>query len=272
MEKDKLPLNHDTIVAWVLSALAYTDRKKMHETITHFFPTFRTDFKATKNGSLVYGLVIDDKNGKCYLVKRGTGGDNFIGKLASWYNNFMMSTSGNGTHDGFEKEGNQIVDELKHYFGHFDEVNSMGHSKGSGITIYDGPVILENFPHIKHVQADAFATPPVFDEIGKVRVDKHIASGRLFLTRWNLPGDPITSKLLRSKALGGGVDVGRSEVLQNLIRYDMLFWDVVKHSAMLYNAALLILLAKIEHLVDKNDWDIDADQQMLGELGDFIVN
>ena len=266
-------INHDTVVTWVLSALAY-DEKNMMANIERFFPTFKCHFVKTKNGALFFGIVMDEKNGKFYLIKRGTDGDNFFGKFKGWVNNFRAGTSGDGTHNGFEDEGNLGVDRLKKYFYNFDYAFSGGHSKGSGITQYDCCLLAENFPNLKSIQGDAFATPPTFDHLGKLRVDKHVASGRLNLVRWNIPGDPITSKFLRG-GITGGVDVGVSEILQDIIKHNLFLGNAINHSVMVYHAGMIIKLLKIApHLSEEQRalWDIEGDQELLGSVSDFIVN
>lgn len=256
----------DLVNSWFLAALSY-DEARVQYYVRELLPGLKTHFRATKHGNHFYGVALDDKNGRMWIVNRGTDGYNKMGSFMSWGRNFRMLTSGDGVHNGFQDAGNRVIDEFKEYIYNYDTCYVCGHSQGAGVAQYQLVLLAENFSNLKTIHGDIFAAPPAGNKIFKKRFNDHVKAGKISLDRYVVTGDPIDSNFLRNPAsfILNGVDVGNEITLPKIIRYDLKVANVVKHSPLVYNAGLLLRCT--EDGTYKR-----ADLKMFSEIGKRIVN
>lgn len=254
------------ITSWMLSALSY-DEDNIVSNVYDFLPHVKCRFRKTKNGDHFYGIVVDDKTGKFWIVNRGTDGDNFYGKFKSWCRNLRVLTSGDGIQNGFQDAGDRIIEEYKNIICNYDAGFVCGHSQGAGVAQYQLCLLTENFPNVKTIHGDVFAAPPTFNKIGFERFKKCLRTGKMSLDRYVVSGDPIDSGFFRNKnsLIFNGVDVGNEILLPEIIGYDLKVANVIKHSPRIYNAGLIIKAL--------NDGVCGIDEiRMYAKIGIRIVN
>ncbi len=262
---------NELIISWSLAALSY-DEDNIIDNIKELFPKFKPHFKANnEHKSHFYGVVIDEENKRCFVVSRGTDGDKTLrGNLASWSYNANIIAGPDGVHNGFQKLGNDVINnqEFKNYFYKYNNrVIACGHSQGSGCSQYILCLLAENFPSVKEIKGYVFAAPPSGNQIFANRFKALEESGRISLDRYVTNRDPITSKFLRNtdSLLLNGVDVGNEIILPEMIKYDLKLANVLNHSTAIYNSGLMLLCS--------NDPKYTLeDLQMLGKVGKKIIN
>jgi hypothetical protein len=229
------------LISWFLAALIY-DERKIIEYVTAVLH-MKCHFHGADDGSEFFGVVIDDDNGIVYLPYRGTDGYTPEGNIRSWVTDLRILPGRDGVANGFQDCGNAAFDRFKNYLYHVDEVVIEGHSKGGGVAPYEACLCVENLSHLQHVNVNVFAAPPTGDMTFYNRFAAHQETGKLSCTRYVLPGDPITSSVLRGPVPPlNGVDVGDLTILPKLIRYKIGPAGTVNHSCTLYNAAIAIML------------------------------
>jgi pimeloyl-ACP methyl ester carboxylesterase len=87
---------------------------------------------------------------------------------------------------------------FKNYIYNYDTVVACGHSQGAGVSQYALCLLAENFPNLKRIHGDIFASPPTFNITGKKRFLAHSKKGAITLDRYLVDGDPIDSEALRN--------------------------------------------------------------------------
>jgi hypothetical protein len=252
------------ILSWFLSALVY-DEARIAEYVTGIL-RMKCHFFANSDGSEFFGIVIDEKTGRAWIVYRGTDGYTKLGNLHSWVTNFRIRAGDDGVADGFQDCGDEAFDKVKNYLYHVDVVINTGHSRGSGVSPYEACLCVENMPHLTRVHVDAFANPPTGNQIFADRFNGHVGAGKLTGVRRVLPGDPIATELLRLDIPPvNGVDVGLLTELPKLIQYSIGPAGAVNHSCRMYNASIGVELS--------NDPGATIeDHRMIGIINDLIVN
>ena len=255
-------------ISWVLSALSYDEVNIVEYATTLFGKGFNADFQGTKNGSHFYGIVIDKKEGRAWIVNRGTDGYNKRGNLRSWVRyNANIFTGSDGVHNGFQRLGDRSFDNIKHYLWDINTVFCVGHSQGSAVAPYQACLCVENITSIKHVHFDLFANPPTGNKMFKRRVVKHFKGGKMSGDRYVNKDDIISSPLLRKKnsILLNGVDVGNEIKLPIFMRHKTLSTPFINHSCTTYNFLMFMLYAKM-------GYHHTEDYELLVKVHDLIVN
>lgn len=230
--------------AWALASLIYRE-DDMLQIVRTLFPTWTVRLWTTRNGAHFFGLVLDTDNGIAYQVNRGTGGYNFIGKIASWMYDARIFKNPGGVHKGFAKLGDDVFDTTKEYLREFPIIVHTGTSQGAGVSNYVACLSCENLKPKKWVRSIVFASPPTGDKKFATRVYGHISSGKLECRIYVNPQDPIASKKLRDQAsiFLDGVDAGDIIVLPDINRHDWGPLSLNNHSCSQYNAAYALWLA-----------------------------
>lgn len=254
-----------TTLSWIFSALSY-DENKICEYILKYFPKFKCHFKAFNDGSVFCGVVIDEKNGRLWSVKRGTDGFNKGGEIKSWIRDLNLITGSDGVHNGFQSIGNMGFDYFKNYFYNVDEIFVCGHSQGAGVAPYESCLVVENIPNIRHCHFDIWAAPPTGDERFFNRIKSHNINGILSGDRYISKKDPINTKLFRLDwiPLLDGVDVGEECYLPEIIGYNLGPGNYVNHSPKVYNAQMILFYLNIKYTHFE-------DYEILGKIHEKII-
>lgn len=230
--------------SWALASLIYRE-DDMPQIVRSLFPTWTSRFWTTRNGSHFFGLVLDTDDGVAYQVNRGTGGYNFIGKIASWMYDARIFKNPGGIHKGFASLGDDVFDTTKEYLHEFPIVVHTGTSQGAGVSNYVACLSCENLRPNTWVRSIVFASPPTGDKRFAERVNRHIFSGNLECRIYINPQDPIASRKLRDQTsiFRDGVDAGDIIVLPDINRFDWGPLSLNNHSCSQYNAAYALHLA-----------------------------
>jgi hypothetical protein len=268
--------------AWALASLVYRE-DDMLQLVRLLFPTWTSRFWTTHNGSHFFGLVLDTEDGVAYQVNRGTGGYNFIGKLASWMYDVRIFKNRGGVHKGFAKLGDDVFNTVKDYLNEFPIIVHTGTSQGAGVSNYVACLSCENLKAHTRVQSIVFASPPTGDKRFAERAKRHIDSGKLECRIYVNPQDPIASKKLRDQTsiFLNGVDAGDIMVLPDINRCDRGPLSLVNHSCSQYNAAYTLWLAGYTTKEDEPDRRIyrkpfgfvrQYDYKLLALLTTLLIN
>lgn len=237
------------------SFLSYKE-DKIQDYIHEFFPNHTTHFIKSPDGSYFYGLVTDEKNNIAYLVKRGTDGDTKIGNLHSWLHDFNISVGNDGMHNGFQKLANESFDRFKDRLVNYKTVICCGHSQGAGTAQIDAKLCCENLSKDKKIKCIIFAAPPAGNKVFTNIMKSYIKTKQLEVTCIGMPGDPITSSLLRNPKIQmlDGSDIVDTTFLQDLIIFKIGPFDTVNHSCKMYCAGKLMQMA-IDKTYSKEDFE-----------------
>ncbi len=252
MVKMKNDLNflecQETTIALVMAILMYRDDAE--EKICGLFKGINPRIWNHHYGSHKHGLFFDDERNRVFSIERGTSGDNLLGKLMSWGTDFRVITGSDGIHNGFENYGNRSFDLEKKYLENYSHIIMGSHSQGSGTQQYKACLCCENLnmKH-KHINADLFAVPPATKDCGTERVQKHIDAGKLSMTLWNNPGDPIGSGRLRDEdsCIFDGEYPVKATMLPDPITQDLGPLEVLAHSGRAYIETYTAYLGGVLH-------------------------
>lgn len=254
---------NELITNFGMAALAY-DEDNVVDNIKELFPWMKSHFISREGGAHFFGIVLDDINGCCYIVNRGTDGPTKVANARSWGFDLNMWVNESGIHTGFSELAHAVIDSnIKNYLYNYKTVFLNSHSQGSGVLPIVQCLIAENFPKVKQIIGYAFASPPTGTEIFKKRFDEHVRSGKVKLTRYTVPNDSIDSEILRKPF--GVVEVGEEIYLPKIIKYRNIVTNVLSHSTAIYGASLLQLCTNDPKYTEQ-------DLRMLAKINSKIIN
>jgi hypothetical protein len=256
-------------ISWALSSMIYND--SFQDLVPALFDCFEVHQWRSRHGDHVHAVVLDRENNRMFHVNRGTGGDNWWGKLKSWGTDMNLYAGEDGVHDGAQKYGNDAFNDAAEYYWKFPLVIVDGQSQGAMVAPYLARLIAENIAIKKtdmHIHCDLFSYPPTFNETGAAVFNKHMRAGLISCDRYTLEGDPVASEFFRQdNGLLAGVDVGHEIKLPDIIKQRVA--NVMAHSCSIVNCAYMQHLIK---LYKNRIGHIEKDLMLLGLLSDLIVN
>ena len=231
---------------------------------------FRCKFESRENGALKFGYVIDEIYKICYLIGRGTAGDTKSANAKSWLKYDLNLVCGeDGEHNGFQNAGNQFFEWLKSegVLEQYQVFVTGSHSQGSGYMQRVLLLLSRHYPTRK-VEANLFACPPYFKRGHELELSGFLQSSHcpMTVTRFEQPGDPITTDLLRDDNSPFGwrnwVDIGNKYELPDLALQKLGPAEAINHSCRFQVASMIV------------DTSIRADEYYRasdGSTGEYLV-
>jgi hypothetical protein len=199
----------EKVIPWAFASLSYNEQQ-FSDYVQWVIPGSKFVIETFDRGAISFSLVMDKKNGRAWIVNRGTDGFDALGNIRSWLIDASIATSGDGVHNGFQMVGDKAFDFFKNDLENFDHIILCGHSQGAGVAPYEAVLCVENLT-LKSVIFFVYAAPPTGNQLFADRVNRCIDSGKLTGYRYVNPHDPIASEKLRNQnsSILNGVDVGR---------------------------------------------------------------
>ena len=196
--------NPDTLlpetISAVLAALIY-DEENFALNVYRLFG-FRVHAFTDLTQRYYYAAVVDEERNRLFIVFRGTDGRNGWGRFLSWATiNLRVKTTPQGFHEGFWSIAADASKNIAQYVKKATQVYLACHSQGSGVGVCEIDIICqamlsdqELLPHLKHLQADLWCSPPAVNATGKTEIDGYIQGGLVSINNWWMPGDLISKK------------------------------------------------------------------------------
>ena len=251
MNKKLPPIGITTAMAAAFTFLSYR-RSDILEKMTGLRDGLKCKFESREDGALKFGYVIDEVYDFLYLIARGTDGDTLTANAKSWIKyDLNLCTGEDGEHNGFQNAGNQYFDWLKAE-GVLDGYRVFvtgSHSQSSGYMQRVLLLLSRHYPN-RAVNANLLACPPYFKRGHEIELSGFLQSPHcpMSVTRFEQPGDPITTDLLRDDDSPGGwrngVDIGDRYELPDLALQRLGPAEAINHSCRFQAASMIVDVAR----------------------------